>query len=295
MIDNNKKNTAYVLITPARNEEEYIEKTIQSVISQTILPRKWVIVSDSSTDRTGEIVRQYASKYGFIQLVYSEGDNNRNFGSKVQAFYKGYQQLKNVDYDFIGNLDADVTFEPDYYERVLSKFQEDVKLGIAGGSRFDIIDGNYQRVLSSRWHVCGAIQLFRRQCYEDIGGYITLEKGGEDAVTVIMARMHGWKVKQLIDIKILHHRPTGTAKGNILYARFRQGAMEYSLGYHPVYETVKFFSRIREKPYGIGSIFRLGGYCWAFLKRGKRDIPDEVVNFLRWEQMKRLKSLFKIQ
>ena len=114
----------YVIITPARNEEAYIEKTIQSVISQTILPRKWIIVSDGSTDKTEEIISRYAKENHFIQLLTSKGDLKRNFGSKVNAFNAGYQLLKDMSYDFICNLDADVTFSSNYFESILQEFDE---------------------------------------------------------------------------------------------------------------------------------------------------------------------------
>ena len=118
----------YVLITAARNEEAYIEKTINSVISQTILPRKWVIVSDGSTDRTDQIVNKYAAKHDFIQLVHISGSTQRNFRSKVNAINIGYERLKHIEYEFIGILDADVSFKSDYFESILREFQKNPKL-----------------------------------------------------------------------------------------------------------------------------------------------------------------------
>ena len=113
---------SYVIVTPARNEENYIEKTIKSVASQSLLPKKWIIVSDGSTDRTDIIVNEYSNKYDFIHLLRAEDDNKRNFGSKIMAFRAGVKQLTNLEYDFIGNLDADVSFYFNYYENLLQKF-----------------------------------------------------------------------------------------------------------------------------------------------------------------------------
>jgi len=286
-------NNSYVIITPARNEEAYIEKTFQSVISQTILPKKWVIVSDGSTDRTDEIVKLYESNYDFIQLLHREPDTSRSFASKVYAIRAGIKQLNGIEYDFIGNLDADVSFEPDYYESVFVKFQENPKLGIAGGELFDNCGGKYIRQLkSTSWSVGGPVQMFRRKCYEDIGGYIPIKLGCEDAIAEIMARMHGWEVKSFPDIRVMHHRRTGTEKGNILSARFRGGVMDYSLGYSPLFEVARCFLRIIEKPYVIGSLFRICGYCWAFLRRDKQILPDEIVKFFHKEQLDRLISTF---
>lgn len=226
-----KRESNYVLFTAARNEECYIENTVQCVIAQTMWPKKWVIISDGSTDRTEEIVSQYAKKYDFIKLIRVEPMRNRSFASKVNAIRKGSEHLKNIDYDYIGNLDADVSFEPYYYESILKKFQENPKLGIAGGMLFEFCNGKWIRqVTSSSLSASGPVQMFRRQCYVDIGGYIPMRVGGEDAVAEVSARMHCWNVQTFSDLKVLHLRRTGTEKENILRARFNQGRMEYSHG-----------------------------------------------------------------
>jgi len=283
---------SYILITPSRNEEAYIEKTIQSVISQTVLPKKWVIVSDGSTDRTDEIVKRYETEYDFIELLCRETDEERNFGSKVYAIRAGLERLNGIEYDFIGNLDADVSFEPDYYERVLARFRDNPKLGIGGGILFELCGGKWiQLQVSALWSVSGAIQMFRRQCYEDIGGYMPLRNGGVDAIAEVTARMHGWQVRSFSDMPVRHLRRIGTEKGHILFARFRQGIMEYCHRSHPLFEIAKCILRITEKPYVFGSIFRLSGYCWAFLRREQQDVPDDVVKFLRREQRCRMLGL----
>lgn len=283
----------YVIITPARNEDAYIEKTIEAVTAQTILPEKWVIVSDGSTDRTDDIVKRYEKNYDFIQLLRIESDCPRNFASKVYAIRAGIERLDGFEYNFLGILDADVSFEPSYYERVLTKFRENPKLGIAGGILSEPHAGEWtQQLTSTSWSVSGPIQMFRRQCYEDIGGYITLQKGGVDAVAEVMARMHKWEVRSFPDIKVLHHRPTGSSYGNILYNRFHIGIKEYSYGNHLLFEMAKCFWRVREKPYVFGSVFRLSGYFWAFLRRDLREVPADVVGFMRHEQMQRLIKIF---
>ncbi|MFX0199832.1 MAG: glycosyltransferase, partial [Candidatus Hodarchaeota archaeon] len=172
---------SYVLITPARNEQDYIQKTIESVVSQTILPEKWVIVSDGSTDHTDEIVSHYAAKHDFIQFIRVSEHIQRNFWSKVHAFNAGYEQIKNTEYKFLGNLDADVSFNSNYYENVLLRFQTNPKLGIAGGIILELLNGQYVNQKLSLNSVAGAIQLFRRECYQDIGGYIPLTYGGVDS------------------------------------------------------------------------------------------------------------------
>jgi len=286
-------NRKYVLITPARNEEAYIEKTIKSVIAQTILPEKWVIVSDGSTDRTNEIVKRYDSDYEFIQLLCREPDRNRDFASKVYAIRAGVEQLEEVSYEFIGNLDADVSFDPDYYERVLEKFEQNAKLGIGGGVIYDISGTKYRRQFTSvSWSVSGAIQLFRRKCYEDIGGYLPLKRGGVDMIAEVMARMHGWEVKAFSEITVMHHRRTGKGKGNIFLAGFKHGIMEYANGYHPLFQVARFFYRLKQRPYLLGSLCRTAGYSWASLSREQWAVPENVIKYMRWEQKQRLRAAF---
>ena len=125
-------NNSYVLITPAHNEEDFIEKTILSVISQTVLPKKWAIVSDGSTDGTDDIIKRYAKQHDWIEFVRLPQHTDRQFAAKVHAFNAGYEKIKHSEYAIIGNLDADISFEKDYIEFLLSKFDENGKLGVAG-------------------------------------------------------------------------------------------------------------------------------------------------------------------
>jgi len=281
----------YVLITPARNEEAFIERTLQAVIAQTVLPKKWIIVSDGSTDRTDEIVSHYVAKYDFIQLVRITGHNQRTFSSKVNAFNAGYHPLRNMEYDYIGILDADVSFGPSYYEMILKKFLDNKKLGIAGGIRYDLCNGKFERVLCARNSVGGPFQLFRRKCYEDIGGFTPLAIGGEDAVAEIMARMHGWQVQSFPEIKVFHYRWTGTATGSVLVTKFREGIKNYLLGYHPLFQMVRSIYRVKEKPYGLSGLLLLSGYVWAFSQRYERAVSKDLVRYLRREQVATLMLL----
>lgn len=151
----------------------------------------------------------------------------RNFGSAIRAINTGYEQLKGVEYDFVGNLDADVVLEPNYYETTLAKFQANPRLGLAGGLVCDRCWDRLDEEFTAADSVRGPVQMFRRECYEQIGGYTGMVIGGEDSVAEIKARMHGWQVRTFPEIKALHLRPTGTAKSGILSARFRQGKIEH--------------------------------------------------------------------
>lgn len=280
---------AYVLITPARNEEAYIEKTIKAVASQTVPPQKWIIVNDGSNDHTADIVDDYASKYHFINLVNIARQGERNFGAKVRAFKYGYERLGDVDFDFLGNLDADVEFESTYYEKILKKFCENSQLGIAGGIIAEYDSTKFIEQHTSISSVAGAVQFFRRQCFEEIDGFIPLKLGGEDVVVEVMARQHGWKVQTFPELKVLHHRRVATIKGKILHGRFRQGVMNYALGYHPLFQFLRCLARIQDKPYFAGSMAMLFGYCWAACLRYPKVVPQGFVQYLRAEQLSRLR------
>lgn len=282
----------YVIITPARNEEAYIERTIQSVVSQKVLPKKWVIVSDGSTDRTDKIVSGYAERHDFIQLLQKSRDSKRNFGAQVHAINAGYKQFGDIDFQFIGNLDADVSFEPDYYERMLEKFQQNPQLGLAGGVIHEKYNGEFKsRPYNSVRSVAHAVQLFRRECYEAIGGYIPLKYGGPDWYAEVMARMKGWQVESFPELRVLHHRQTASA-GGIMQGRFCEGLRAYSIGSHPLFEVLKTIRRIRANPYVIGSLVRLGGFIWGYCRREDRMVSDTFIEYIRKEQMQRLKSHF---
>lgn len=287
--------STYALISAARNEEAFIEKTIQSVCKQTLRPVRWIIVSDGSTDRTDEIVLQYARDYAFIELLRADNSTNRNFGSKAKAVQAGYERLVTaVDFQFVGNLDADVSFAPDYYESILVKFAENPRLGLAGGTRLDFCRGKFRPKPSARNSVGGPYQLFRRQCFEDVGGYLPLEYGGIDAVAEISARMHGWQVESFPQHVVYHHRCTGTANRTVWEASIRAGIRDYLIGYHPIFQLMRGFSRLSQKPVILGSLFWMGGYFGAFLRRRPRPVPDEFISFLQQEQLDRLRqALFK--
>jgi glycosyltransferase involved in cell wall biosynthesis len=274
----------YVLITPARNEEAYIEKTIQAVISQTALPLKWIIVSDGSTDRTDEIIKSYLNNNPFMVLLQREGDTQRNFGSQVRAFNTGYERVHGLEYDYIGNLDADVSFQPDYYETILKRFLVNPRLGLGGGYIYEEQSRQFKsRSGNRKSSVAHAIQLFRRSCFEDIGGYIPLKYGGSDSYAEVMARMKKWEVQAFTDLPVYHHRPTLTAEG-ILKGSFRQGRMDHSLGGSPFFEIFKCVGRINVKPYGLYSASRLAGFLWGYFRRDKGSVSTDFMKHLRSEQ-----------
>jgi len=284
----------YVLITPARNEADFIERTIESVAAQSIRPLKWIIVSDCSTDSTDDIVARYASRYPWIELHRVTNQERRNFAAKVNAFNAGYARVKDLEYEAIGSLDADLSFDPDYFSFLLSRLASEPSLGIVGTPFVEKNGGQtYDYRFVSRTHVSGACQLFRRACFEDIGGYVPIQGGGIDRVAVLKARARGWATLTFTEKTLLHHRKMGTASGGALAAIFRQGGKDYSFGNHPLWELFRGAYQIAVKrPYVVGGLALISGYAWAAMRRAKRPISSELVAFQRQEQMDRLKALF---
>src|ERR1035441_8324877 len=281
----------YVLLTAAYNEEVNIEKAIDSVLSQTLLPTLWVIVSDGSIDRTDEIVQRYANKNSFMRFLRVVRAPGRSFGSKVRALHAGNALLNDVSYEFIGNLDADVSVPASYFENLISRFAERPLLGLAGGFVVEESNGEFRDRAQNRvYSVAHAAQIVRRECYEAIGGYAVLEHGGEDWHAQTCAKMKGWEVEAFPDLKVFHHRHTGEAD-NLLRHKFRQGKMDYSFGSHPLFEILKCMGQIPTKPILLCSLTRLSGFTWSWICQDAKPVSDEFVSYLRAEQKQKISGL----
>ena len=285
-----RKLCSYVLMTAAHNEEADIEKTIESVLAQTVLPKRWLIVSDNSTDRTDEIVKRYADKYSFIRFLRVTRPAGRNFVSKVLALRSGEHLLKDVPYDFIGNIDADLSVSPSYFEDLMLQFNLNPRLGLAGGFVYEEMNGQFTSRGGNRVHsVAHAAQLVRRECYEAFGGYAVLKYGGEDWHAQTSARMNGWEAESIPELKIFHHRPTGAGSSQLRSA-FRLGKLDYSFGTYPIFEIIKCAGRLLHKPFLIGAIVRMAGFAHSYVRRDPFLVSAEFVSFLRREQKERMLS-----
>jgi len=203
-----------------------------------------------------------------------------------------HQQTATREARHILSLDADVSFNPTYYENILLKFKDKQKLGLSGGIRFDLRGEKFYQVKNDKNSVGGPFQLFRRQCYDDIGGYQPLRFGGIDTVAETMARMKGWEVRSFSDFKVFHYRWTGTSGNSYIKASFKKGIIAYSTGYHPIFHFARCVFRLFDHPIIFGSILMLVGYCWAAIKFDK-SVDNEFVSYLRTEQMIRLRSMLK--
>ena len=283
----------YVLMTAAHNEEAFIEETIASVLSQTIRPQRWVIVSDGSTDKTNEIVQHFAEQYNFILFLKLERPPGRNFGSKGRALEQGCKLLAGASYEFIGNLDADIALEPCYFEELLKRFGNDPQLGIAAGFIYEQQNGKFCARAANRVDsVPHAAQLLRRGCYEAIKGYAVFKYGGEDWYAQQSAKMKGWSAEAFPDLKIFHERHTGAA-GSLLKHQFRLGRLDYSFGSDPFFECMKCGLRIFERPWLLGAAARLTGFAWSGFQRESRPVSQEFVEFIRKEQRAKVIGLFR--
>jgi glycosyltransferase involved in cell wall biosynthesis len=284
---------SYVLVTPARNEAQFIELTIKSVLAQSVKPTKWAIVSDGSTDGTDEIVARYAARHPWIELVRMPERRERHFAGKVFAFNAGYARMDGLHYEAIGSLDGDVSFDEGFFACLLRHLAEEPQLGLVGAP-FQNCDskGTYDYRFVSIEHVSGACQLFRRRCFDDVGGYIPIEGGGIDRLAVITARMKGWKTRTFTENVYLHHRYMGTAQSGAIKASFRDGLKDHAFGNHPLWEVFRTAYQMTQRPFVIRGVALFSGYLCATVRRASRPASRELVSFQRREQMQRLKSFF---
>ena len=284
----------YILISAARNEESVIRHTLESVVAQTRRPARWVIVDDGSTDRTAAVVQEYAQRHEWIVLLQRPPRAARSFAGKVHAVNAGLEVVKDVPFEVFGNLDADVSFGPDYMDYLLGKFADDPRLGVAGTPFTQ--EGGYDSTRDSfegEHYVAGPCQLFRMNCFQDIGGYIPNPAGGVDWIAVMTARMKGWTVTAFPEKRFHHHRSMGTAERGEVAALFSYGEKDYYLGGSPLWQLFRGTYRMTKRPVVAGGIALLLGYAWAAVRRVERPVTNELMRFHRREQMKKLRAVIR--
>ena len=280
----------YVIITPARDEEKFIEYTIQSVIGQTILPQEWIIVDDGSTDNTVEVVRKYADRYPWIRLIELPDRKERKFGGAiVEVFNRGLRNVRVSSYDFICKLDADLSLPPNYFEFLFQKFDENPRLGIASGCTF-LRRGEklvWERTYEN--HTRGAMKVYRRRCFEDINGLIA--QLGWDVIDDFKAQACGWETRGFKSLVVAHHRPMGSTGKGVIAGRVRWGEIQYLLNYHPVFALGSGLYRMLESPYIIGGLAMWYGYLRSFFLRKERVAQGDLKSLIRRRQLERLKRI----
>jgi biofilm PGA synthesis N-glycosyltransferase PgaC len=286
------RDSRYVLVTAAKNEAAFIEQTIKSVVSQTVKPLRWVIVSDGSTDETDVIVSRYAVECNWIELIRMPTRTERHFAGKVHAFNAGLASVVGLPYRFVGALDADITFDPEYFAFLLGKLHENTRLGLVG-TPFEEEGVTYDYRFASVEHVSGACQFFRRECFEAIGGYRAMKSGGIDLVAVLSSRMHGWEVRTFPERTCSHHRKQGSAVRSGLSVIYNDGRKDYLLGADPLWQVFRAVFRFRKRPFLIGGLALLTGYMWPMLLRRPRTAPADVIAFRREDQRQRLRVIVR--
>lgn len=282
-------NPRYIVITPARNEEENIGHTIQSMAAQTILPAAWVIVNDGSTDRTAALIDAASKAHPWIIPVHrADRGFRQQGGGVVQAFNDGFARVASEPWDFLIKFDADLSFEPDYFARCFQKFTDDPTLGIGGGMISHPVNG----VLVSEspgdpaFHVRGATKIYRRACWDVLGGL--LQAPGWDTIDELKANMLGWRTRSFPDIPIQHHRYTGTVDGTWKNA-VKFGLANYITGYHPLFMFLKCARRATKRPIVIGALGLWWGFCKGYINRVAQVQDRALIRYVRQQQLNKLR------
>ena len=277
----------YYIVIPAHNEERFIRQTLDSVVSQTTLPNKVVVVDDNSTDDTAKIVQEFTKKYNFITLIQSKSSTQHLPGSKViQAFYKGYAALEE-DYDVIVKLDADLVIPNNYFEAIISHFKSDDAIGMVGG--FAYIEKNGKWILenlTNNDHIRGAFKAYRKQCFLEIGKLKTAM--GWDTVDELLAQYHNWKIKTDPSLQVKHLKPTGNTYNSA--ARYKQGEAFYKLRYGLLITIIASLKLafLKKKPFLF--IDYLKGYFKARNDKTPFLISKEEGSYIRKLRWKGIKS-----
>jgi biofilm PGA synthesis N-glycosyltransferase PgaC len=291
IVDQNQTET-YVIVSPIRDEAEYIEQTIESVVNQTQRPAEWIIVNDGSSDATAAIIDRAAAEFDWIRVVHRADRGFRAAGSGVmQAFYAGYESISLTDWDFLVKLDGDLRFEANYFERCLKLLHNEPRLGIGGGVIYNLMNGVEKLEAHPRFHVRGATKIYRRECWEAIGGLV--KEPGWDTLDEVHAQMLGWKTQSFYDNRLVQLRSTGDAAGQ-WQNWIKNGRACYLVGYHPLFIVARAILRLFKEPYLVASVGMLWGFVGAALTRSEKVASAEVVRYLRGQQLRRLSGMSSI-
>ena len=238
-------------------------------------------------------MQKYLADHEWIELLKLPERAQRHFAGQGDAFNAGYAKAAGLEYDVIGNLDADVSFEPDYLAFLMSKFAENPRLGVAGTPyREDKM--MYDERFKSPDHVSGACQLFRRECFEAIDGYPLVKSGGIDFMALLKAQAAGWQTRRFDEKFCNHHRNVGSELHSPVYRRLlNHGRMDYLLGSHPAFEMFRIVLQMKRRPYVVGGLLMLSAYLWAMLRSVERTMPADLIALYQRDQLRRLKAVLR--
>jgi glycosyltransferase involved in cell wall biosynthesis len=275
----------YVIISPVRNEEKYLEKTIQSVLNQTILPQEYIIVDDGSTDKTPEIIEKYVSQHKWIRTCNKPKGVHRPGAGVVEAFYSGFQIIENNSWNFVIKLDGDLSFEKDYFEQQLTEFKNNPKLGMTSGVTYQPTTKGLIMDKMPEDHVRGAAKMYRRSCFDQIGGMQKVL--GWDTIDELKAQQAGWETRSYKHLVLIHYKPIGIKQTNLIKRELMAGNRHYYLGYHPIFAILRDFYRMLQKPYIIAGFLNFLGFIKAYISKKER-IERSLIKLLRKKQLARL-------
>ncbi len=289
----------YCLISPVRDEAEFVRRTLDSIVAQSEQPAKWLIVDDGSSDETPKILSEYAKQYSFIQIVRREDRGARKVGPGViDAFYEGYEQIDPSTYDYICKLDMDLDMPPRYFAILMDRMEQQPRLGTCSGKAYypapQNIDKSFSGPLISE-HCgdeasVGAVKFYRRACFEDIGGFVRQVMW--DGIDCHRCRMKGWIACSWDEpeLNFLHLRPMGSSDQSIFVGRMRHGFGQWFMGTGPTYLCVSALYRMTKRPFIIGGLGILWGYTKAMITAQPR---YEDMNFRRFLRSYQWSSLLR--
>ena len=278
----------FAIISPVKNEEKYINFTLESIITQTVLPREWIIVNDGSTDNTVNIINKYINKYPWIKLYQFPNFEEYDYSSRVVLLFNYGINLIKCNYEFILKLDGDVSFEKDFCEKILSEFEVNQHLGIASGTI--IRSGVPEKSFPEFGYTRGATKFYRKKCFQEIGGIVPVVSW--DTIDNAAARSKGWQTKSL-PIYFLHHKEEGSRVGSNLFQHFRTGLSNGNIPYYFPYFILKCLTKISNKPYVIGSMAQFIGFIYSAYFRRFRPFPDYASIQVRKDQKNFVHNFFK--
>lgn len=274
----------YALVTAVRDEEKYIRAMINSILEQQVLPAKWIIVDDGSSDNTADIVMDYVRRYDFMEIVQLPIRNQRLPGGE-SAIKHALSRLSLPDFDFVARFDADLVFEPDYIARILSEFDRDPELGIAGGGLYIETRNGKQLEQVPSYHVRGALKMYRRQCFQEIGSLSS--RIGWDTIDEVTAWTRGWKTKSFFQYRVKHCRPTGDGLWAVR-VYWERGKAEYYTWSHPIFVLAKTFKMGAEKLSLLKPLSFLAGFARCYVRSESRLQDAAFVRTRRSQQLERM-------
>jgi len=277
----------YYIVIPSHNEEAFIALTLQSLLAQTVLPTKIVVVNDNSTDATAAIVMEFTKNHPFISSINKTSDAIHLPGSKViQAFQKGLETLDD-DYDFIVKADADLIFPSNYFEMIIQHFQSDAKIGMVGGFAYIEQNGDWiLENLTDKDHIRGAFKAYRKECFAQIGGLKPAM--GWDTVDELLCKFYNWKVVTDASLKVKHLKPTGANYNKT--ARYKQGEAFYTLGYGFFITTIASAKLAMMKKKPLLFLDYIKGFWKAKSEKKPLLVTPEQARFIKNYRLQKMKQ-----